>query len=236
MNPHELDQETQKQEWLDARLGKVTASRVADVLAKPRSKGQGMATSRRNYMAQLACELLTGKSAEGEEGGYKNWHMERGTRLEPEARIEYELKFDVEVQKVGFVAHPRIPRFGCSPDAYVGKKGMAQFKAPIPAIHFEFIKYAKLKTVPPDYFPQLQAELACNPDREWDDLVSYNKSMPEHLQLVVIRAYRDEQFIKDLEAAVLSFNREVDEMIEALPKQEDPLTITDADVVLGSGR
>lgn len=230
MNNIDIEQGTQ--EWLDARLGKVTASRISDVLSKPRGKNSGISTSRRNYMAQIACERLTGKSAEGEEGGFRNWHMERGLKLEPEARIEYELRHSVDIRKVGFVDHPRIPRFGCSPDALVGDKGMAQFKCPIPAIHFEYIKAAKNKIVPADYFAQVQCELACNPDREWNDFVSYCKAMPEHLQLIVIRAHRDDVFIKDIEAQVLSFNREVDEMIEGLPQQPDPLEINDSDLPL----
>lgn len=214
MNPAELEQGTQ--EWLDARLGNVTASRISAVLAKPRSKGQTESTTRRNYMAQIACEILTGKSAEVE---FESWHTRRGKELEPEARIEYELTSGLTVATVGFVRHPTIPRFGCSPDAFVGEMGMAQFKCPIPAVHFDYIKSAKLKVVPAEYYAQVQCELACNPEREWNDFVSYNKQMPEHLQLVVIRAFRDEPYIREMEAAVVEFNREVDEMIGELPKQ-----------------
>ena len=44
-------------EWFAFRLGKVSASRVADVMAKTKS---GPAASRTNYMMQLLCERLTG--------------------------------------------------------------------------------------------------------------------------------------------------------------------------------
>lgn len=220
MNSADLEQGTQ--EWLDARLGKVTASRISAVMSKPRSKGQSESTTRRNYMAQVACEILTGKSAEVE---FESFHTRRGKELEPEARIEYELRNSLEVRKVGFIDHPTIPRFGCSPDAFVGDKGMAQFKCPIPAYHFDYIKSAKLKIVPAEYYAQVQCELSCNPEREWNDFVSYNKQMPDHLQLVVIRAFRDEQFISEMEAAVMEFTREVDSMIGELPKSESVVAV-----------
>ena len=54
-----MDQRTP--EWYAARLGKVTASRVADVVAKTKT---GYSTSRANYMAQLICERLTGVQGE----------------------------------------------------------------------------------------------------------------------------------------------------------------------------
>lgn len=214
MNSADLEQGTQ--EWLQARVGNVTASRISAVMAAPKKRGESEAVTRRNYKAQLVCERLTGRSAEIE---FENWHTRRGTELEPEARIEYELREDSgDLRTVGFVKHPTIPYFGCSPDALVGDRGLAQFKCPIPAVHLDYLKARTLKVVPADYFPQVQCELAVT-GREWNDFVSYNKQMPDHLQLIVVRAYRDEQFISDMEAAVIQFNQEVDAMIADLPKE-----------------
>jgi predicted phage-related endonuclease len=208
MNTEEIQQGTQ--DWIDARLGKVTASRIHCVMAKPRRKGQTESTTRANYMAQLAIEILTGKSAED---GYENWNMQRGIKLEPEARSEYELRVSEIVTTAGFIEHPRIARAGCSPDALVGSKGLAQFKCPIPRVHGEYVKLAKIKKVPPEYYPQVQFELACT-GRERNDFVSYNDRFPEHNQLVIVRAERDEPYIKELEAAVIEFNAEVDELVK----------------------
>ena len=71
--------EQQTEEWYSARLGKVTASRVADVIAKTKS---GYSTSRANYMAELVCERLTGKKGDF----YQNAAMAWGTNTEPMAR------------------------------------------------------------------------------------------------------------------------------------------------------
>jgi hypothetical protein len=208
MNTADIQQGTQ--EWIDARLGNVTASRIHCVTAKPRRKGQTESTTRANYMSQLAVEILTGKSAEE---SFENWNMQRGIRLEPEARSEYELRVSEIVTTAGFIKHPLIARAGCSPDALVGSKGLAQFKCPILRVHGEYVKSAKIKKVPAEYYPQVQFELACT-WREWNDFVSYNDRFPEHNQLVIVRAERDEPYIKELEAAVVEFNAEVDELVK----------------------
>ena len=208
------DLEQGTQEWRDARVAHVTASRICDVLAKPR-KGQRESTTRRNYIAQVACEILTGKSAERE---FQSWDTKRGIELEPLARAEYEIRQNVTVRKVGFIEHPRIARLGCSPDGLVGDEGLVQFKCPIPAIHFDYIECAKRGQVPPEYVPQVQCELACHPSRKWSDFVSYNDQMPDHLQLVVIRSERDEAFIAEMEREVLAFLAEVEAQIDKLPQ------------------
>ena len=48
--------EQRTEEWHKARLGKVTASRVADVLAKIKT---GEAAARKNYKMELVVQRLT---------------------------------------------------------------------------------------------------------------------------------------------------------------------------------
>ena len=217
MSTAPIDMEQGSPEYVAWRIGKATASRIADILAKPRS-GQKVSTTRRNYMAQLVCEILTNKSAERE---FMTRDMQRGIELEPRARVEYEMLRGVTVRKAGFIDHPAIQRCGCSPDGLVGDDGLVQFKCPIPAIHFDYIESSKLKTAPAEYFPQLQFELACT-GRKWNDFVSYNEQMPEHLQLVVIRVEREDKYIAEVEDAVRQFLRDVDEQIEKLPQAVQP--------------
>ena len=88
-------------EWFAIRCGKVTASRVADVIATTKT---GYSASRANYEAQLICEILTGKPAES----FSNAAMQWGTETEPLARAQYELKTGEMVNQVGFVVHPMI--------------------------------------------------------------------------------------------------------------------------------
>jgi len=87
--------------WFQSRLGRVTASRVADVIAKTKS---GYSASRDNYMAQLICERLTGQQGES----FTNAAMTWGTETEPLARSAFEAHADVMVEEVGFVPHPTI--------------------------------------------------------------------------------------------------------------------------------
>jgi len=103
--------------WFQVRIGKVTASRVADVIAKTKT---GYSASRDNYMAQLVCERLTGQKGES----FTNAAMQHGTETEPLARAAYEALKDVLVDEVGFVPHPTIEMAGASPDGLVGEDGL----------------------------------------------------------------------------------------------------------------
>jgi len=107
--------EQRTEEWFSARLGKVTASRVADVLAKIKS---GESASRKNYKMELVVQRLTGKAGES----FTNAAMEWGTEQEPFARMAYEAHTGTFVKEEGFVDHPTIEGFGCSPDGIVGRR------------------------------------------------------------------------------------------------------------------
>jgi putative phage-type endonuclease len=184
--------------WKQLRLGKVTASRVADVVAKTKS---GPSASRANYMAQLIAERLTGVVAES----YTNAAMEHGTATEPEARAAYEFYEGVSVQQVAFVTHPSIADAGCSPDGLVGDQGLVEIKAPNTATHLETLRG---QAVPAKYETQMQFQMACT-GRAWCDFVSYDPRLPEHLRLFVVRVHRNEKRIAELEAEVSAFLGEV---------------------------
>jgi hypothetical protein len=196
-------------EWRSERLGKITASRIDAVLAKPR-KGEGSAATRMNYRAQLVMERLTGKEREE----FQTWDMKRGLDLEPIARAAYEDRAKVMVEAVGFVQHPTIKMAGCSPDGYISDFGQVQFKVPKAATHFEWIRAGR---VPAEHRKQLAFELACT-GRQWNDFVSYHPDMPDHLKLFVVRYARENEFIAEIEAEVVKFDKEICELIDELPK------------------
>ena len=93
-------------DWLQIRCGKLTASRVAEALAKTKS---GWGAGRDNVMAQLIAERLTGQPMET----YTNAAMQWGTATEPQAREAYAAATFYTVTQVGFVHHPTIEGFGC---------------------------------------------------------------------------------------------------------------------------
>ena len=193
--------------WFEARIGKVTASKVADVIAKTQS---GYAASRANYMAQLVCERLTGQREEF----FISGAMQHGTDTEPLARAAYESLKDVLVDEVGFVPHPTIEMAGASPDGLVGDDGLLEIKCPNTATHIDTLL---TQTVPSKYNTQMQFQMACT-GRLWCDFVSFDNRLPEELQLFVKRVPRDDVFIKQTEDAIVKFLAELDDKINKLMK------------------
>jgi putative phage-type endonuclease len=181
-------------EWHQLRLGKVTASRVADVVAKTKS---GYSTSRANYAAQLIAERLTGTPAES----FTNAAMQHGTETEPEARSAYEFYQGVTVREVAFVPHPRIEQAGCSPDGLVGDDGLVEIKCPQTATHLETLLG---QAVPGKYETQMQFQMACT-GAKFCDFVSYDPRMPENMRLFIKRVDRDDKRIAELESEIASF-------------------------------
>jgi putative phage-type endonuclease len=198
--------EQRTDEWFTARLGKVTASRVADVVAKTKTR---YSASRENYMADLIVERLTGQKA----SSFSNAAMEWGTEQEPNARAAYSARTGELVEEVGFIDHPAIPMSGASPDGLVGE-GCVEYKAPNTATHLEYLLAGK----PPErYVTQMQWQMACA-GRPWCDFVSYDPRLPERLQLLVVRVPRDDDYIKMLEQEVTTFLQELDDKLNKLEK------------------
>lgn len=198
-----MDQRTD--DWFTARLGKVTASRVADVVAKTKT---GVSASRGNYMAQLIVERLTGKPVESFSSSAMQW----GTDTEPLARAAYELATDTMVEEIGFVEHESISMCGASPDGLVGDDGLIEIKCPNTATHIETLIN---NTIDNRYVLQMQWQMACT-DRKWCDFVSFDPRMPEALQMKIIRVNFNEMLVTDLENQVEQFLNEVQEKLEIL--------------------
>lgn len=193
-------------DWLRARLGRVTASRVADVIAKTKS---GYAASRANYMAELVAERLTGVPAEK----YTNAAMQWGTATEAEARAAYAFQTNADVVEVGFLEHPSIAMSGASPDGLVGDDGLVEFKCPQIATHIETLRGGPVAS---KYITQVQWQMACAPGRKWCDWVSYDPRLPERMRTFIRRVPRDDAMIAELEAEVRKFLAELDATIADL--------------------
>ena len=197
-------------EWFLQRLGKCTASRVADVIAKTKS---GYSTSRENYCVELALERITGTRQES----FSNDAMKWGTDNEPLARAAYEARTGAMVDEVAMLPHPTIAMAGASPDGLLDKDGMLEIKCPNQATHARTLLSKK-----PDgkYVTQMMWQMACA-GRQWCDFVSFDPRFPEHLQLFVTRVMRDDAAIAALEAEVAKFLQEVDAMVEQLNSMRD---------------
>jgi putative phage-type endonuclease len=204
-----LDCEQRTPEWIEARIGKVTGSSIAAVLAEIK---KGESATRRNYRAEIIVEILTGLPADT----YVSKEMQWGAEQEPFARAAYEIHQDVMVTTVGFATHPEISRFGASPDGLVGDDGLVEIKCPNTATHLEYLLAG---VVPSEYEPQMLTAMACT-GRQWCDFVSFDPRMPAHLQLFVKRFARDNERIAEIETKVVSFLYEVDDVLRRLHPAE----------------
>jgi len=193
------------EEWFAARAGKVTASKISDVLMKPTTAGF------QNYLAQLVCERLTGKVAET----FTSAAMQHGTDTEPQARAFYELVSGVSIDEVGFIDHPSIEWTGASPDGLIGDDGLIEIKCPQQPKHINNLLGGKIDR---GYSLQMQWQMACT-GRVWCDFVSFNPTFPDEMQLHIQRVHRDSAGIVEIETAVSAFLAEIETAKAELTKK-----------------
>lgn len=203
MTVHMMEQRSP--EWFAHRIGRVTASKIADLMAQTKS---GPSASRKNYMADLIAERLTGEAKEG----FSNSAMQWGTDTEPQARAAYEFVTDNTVTEVGFIDHPTIKMAGCSPDGLVGTDGMVEIKCPNTATHLDTLLGGGIDG---KYVKQMQFQMACA-GREWCDFVSFDPRLPPEMQLFVQRVSFDGGAVAEINAAVAEFLHELDGKVAQL--------------------
>lgn len=195
MQIHDMEQGSA--EWFAARHGIPTASQFATILTKGR--GKEPSKTRLTYLYKLAGELLTGDPMDA----FRNYHTDRGHEMEPDARQLYAFMRDVEPQLVGFVTNG--PK-GCSPDSLIGSDGMLEIKTKLP--HLLLCAFEE-GGFPEEHKAQCQGQLWIA-EREWVDLLCYWPKMPP----LIVRAYRDEEYIKTLSDEVDRFNDELAALVE----------------------
>ena len=193
--------EQRTEEWYTARAGKVTASRVADVIARTKT---GYGASRATYMAELVIERITGQPVEK----FSSPAMQWGTEKEPEALSAYQVETGALVEQVGFVLHPDIPGSGASPDGLISADGLIEIKSPNSATHLDTLLQQK---IPDRYQVQMLWQMACT-GRAWCDFVSFDPRLPEHLQLFVVRYEPKPEELTKIEADLVAFLNEVNQM------------------------
>lgn len=197
-------------EWFQARCGKVTASRLGDIVVGKRG---GYLKARTVYLGQLIAERLTGRVQEN----YCTQAMQWGIETEAQARNFYEFQRGVDVEEAGFVDHPSIANTGASPDGLVGADGGVEFKCPETHTHVDTLISGE---IPRNYQLQMQWCMECT-GRDWWDYVSFDPRMPLEHQMKVIRVARDEDLLKDLRQEVEVFDWLVTEKIKTLSKETE---------------
>jgi putative phage-type endonuclease len=198
--------------WLHERTGRVTASRVADVVTK--LKNGKYSAARETYKMELLTEVLTGRAAEH----YVSAEMQFGIENESLARTSFEIDRDVDVKLVGLVIHPTIERASASPDGYVGESGLVEFKCPNTSTHLRYLIDGE---IPEDYKFQMLWQMACT-GREYCDWVSYDPRLPQDFALFVKRLHRDDAVIAEMEREVQQFVGELNSLCEKLLASKKP--------------
>ena len=191
-------------EWHQARLAKVSASRIGDVMAVTKS---GASERRKRYMMELVSERLTGQAISVP----VNAAMQRGIDLEPEARmIVSKTMKDFEITEASVYDHPTIKMACASPDGLIGKYGLLEVKCQGQLNHTKFLATQK---IPKDHELQMLWQQSCQPERMFSLYVVYNPDFPMKLQLGVQKLHRDNKRIKELEDEVVKFLDEVEATI-----------------------
>jgi putative phage-type endonuclease len=196
---HDIEQGTE--EWHNLRLAMPTASRFKDVLAK------GSGATRKAYLYQLAAESITGLR----EDSYSNKYMEHGTETEPQARAMYELSTAQSVTQVAFIKHDFI-NIGCSPDGLIGDDGIIEIKCPKTTTQIETYLSGKMPTC---HIPQVQGQLWIT-ERLWCDFISFDPRINGESSFMCVRVMRDDDYIKNLQSELVTFNNELNLLIEKL--------------------
>lgn len=201
-----IEAEQRSPEWFAARLGRLTGSRAADMLATIKT---GEAAARRDLRVQLVCERLTQTL---QEDAFVNAAMQRGIDCEPLAFSAYESLTGNVAHRTGFLAHNTLA-IGCSLDGHVGDfAGILEVKCPKSATHLGYLKSNK---VPPAYLPQITHNLWVT-GAAWCDFLSFDDRFPPELQTVLIRHDRNEQEIASYALAATLFLAEVAAEVDAV--------------------
>lgn len=193
MTVHEnLEQGTY--EWLMARIGKVSGSKVKNIMG-----ARGLGKSAETYALELIGEELTGEPTQVP----TNFAMEWGTEHEPEAREIYETAKGVEVLEVGGIESGRV---WFSPDGLVSDDGIIEIKCPQPK---QYLKILMSDQVLPDYVDQLDFGMMVT-GCKYCDFIAYQPQFPDDKSFKVIRYLRDEKRIEHMKERILEFYELVD--------------------------
>jgi putative phage-type endonuclease len=183
------DFEQGSEEWLNARIGVITGTRLKQVLG----------TQSKNLLYELIAECLAPSTEMG-----MSEAMERGSLYESDARMLYESTTGYDIETVGLCIHDEYDWLGSSPDGLYKENnkyvGAIEIKCPNTKTHIEYLVEKK---IPSEYKAQVLQYFIVNDDLEWLDVVSYDPriQLPE-MQMSIVRVYRTD-ISEELDAAMV---------------------------------
>lgn len=192
-------------EWFEAHIGKPTASQF----------GQFMTTSFELRKGEMLRTYVASKVAEAWRKQplpqFGSWATDQGLILEEEVKPWYELEYDCEIKRVGFIESPD-HRVGCSPDGLLGDDSGIEIKSPQSVSH---VKWLLDGGVPNEYICQVHGSLYVTGRKEWV-FCSYRRGFPK----LVITVKRDEEIMEKIAAALAAFYQAFGSAMERLKQYE----------------
>jgi YqaJ-like recombinase protein len=181
--------------WLASRVGRITGSRLGDVMAPPTTRAStrkgvaypagSEALAKEDYRRELVVERIYRRHLDH----FVTRAMQDGIEREPFARMLYEADTSQIVELVGFALHPEWDWFGASADGLCGEDGGVELKCPTDGVHDSYAADPQL--LADTYQWQCLGCLVCFPEREWWDLVSFSPNAPDSIKLVQYRFHRE---------------------------------------------
>ncbi len=203
-----IDADQRSTDWFAARLGRVTGSVAAAMMANGKGKGVE-SVQRRDLRIRLALERITGQP---QDDGYVTPAMQHGLDTEAEAFAAYEVLTGQMVSRSGFLSHNALLA-GCSLDGHIGDfEGIVEVKCPKAATH---LRYIREKVMPEEYRWQIQHNLFIT-NASYCDFVSYDPSFPPELQVFRVRVSVDAFDMVAYHLALSLFLSEIEKEVEAI--------------------
>ncbi len=194
-------------EWCEARGGRMTASPAQKVMTIPKKvadRGK-LSDGAVTHILDRLNEILTGKFT-----NFKNYSMDHGHKFEPEAGVYYENKYNVKLEKVGFISVGS--HFGCSPDRLCGEFGTVQIKCPTAG--GSYLKHLFDNKIEKDFIAQCNTEMFFS-KRRWCDLfLYYTEAKSDSQRSIRIRFERNIDYLETLTERLLIYKNEYDEMLD----------------------
>ena len=193
-------------EWHEARLGRITASRIYDVIAKT---AKGAYTAKRDdYMYQLAAERMTGLPTRI----YANEAMQWGTAVEPEAIEFYSEYYGYKVESAPFIIHRNMAFAGASPDGIVNNEWLVEIKC---TQTNTFLKIRASNAAPENYVAQCQMQMAVTGASKVDLFFYDPRIIDPSKQFKLFVIERDEAAIANIEHELVLFNDYIESIVNA---------------------
>ena len=221
-------------DWHRLRIGSFTGSKIGDLMKSGRKKEQIFGDTAMSYIFKVAAERMLNPVFVNDDELFGQYIEQQqvyskaiiwGQEQEDNAKdLLMRKNPEWELADVSSCKHDTIPHFAASPDAIIyDRKKLMIGEIKCPSVH-TFVRYLveindaeSLKKVQPDYFYQMQAEMACT-NAESGIFVAYCPWLVKPIHIVPIE--RDEEAIKAIEERVVKANEIVEQIINGTYKTE----------------